>query len=289
MRKTENNHATSVMGRTADDGHHLDLLNLIPSLIAYIDKDLCYQYVNSAYERWIGLDSNAIIGKSISEVLGNDMLVYLKPYIDFVLSGNPVRFENKMYNKAGLRYLDVSLTADFNKQGTVKGYAVHINDITDKKKTEVELKDYVETASIGLHWVNANGIIIWANQAELNMLGYEREEYIGRHISEFHADQQTIDDILRRLADKEIINRCEAVLKHKDGSTRQVSINSSVLWEDSMFIHTRCFTIDITEQKHATLALKESEARYKELLQLLPAAIYTCDAEGRVQLFNQTR
>lgn len=288
MRAIKNIHTpVSSLGSKTGNVRHPELLNLIPSLIAYVDKDLHYQYVNSAYEKWIGMKADAIIGRNISEVLGEETLVYIRPHINRVLSGDPVHFGNKMHHRDGVRYLDISLTPDFDEKHHVKGYSVHINDVTEKRRTEIELKDYVETASTGLHWVNAQGIIIWANEAELNMLGYTREEYIGHHISEFHAHQHAIGDILNRLANKETIHQYEAVMVCKDGSTRQVAINSSVLWENGEFIHTRCFTTDITEQKRAALALKESEARYKELMQLLPAAIYTCDSEGRVQLFNQ--
>lgn len=44
---------------------------------------------------------------------------------------------------------------------------------------------------------------------------------------------------------------------------------------------------DITERKHDQEALRLSQSRYRELIQSLPAAVYTCDAQGRIQLYNQ--
>ena len=58
-----------------------------------------------------------------------------------------------------------------------------------------ELSDFVENASIPLHWVDGSGIITWANQAELDALGFQYEEYVGQPISNFHADAAVIDDI----------------------------------------------------------------------------------------------
>ena len=55
------------------------------------------------------------------------------------------------------------------------------------RRTKQELSDFVENASVGMHWVGPDGVILWANSAELEMLGYTREEYIGRHIAEFHC------------------------------------------------------------------------------------------------------
>ena len=62
-----------------------------------------------------------------------------------------------------------------------------------------ELADFVENAVEGLHRVGSDGTILWANRAELQMLGYRWEEYVGRHIAEFHADPSTIDHILATL------------------------------------------------------------------------------------------
>lgn len=134
------------------------------------------------------------------------------------------------------------------------------------RRRERELADFIENASVGLHWVGADGSILWANQAELDMLGYTREEYIGRKIIEFHADEDVINDILRRLTNKETLYNYEARLRCKDGSIRHVLINSNVLWEDEKFVHTRCFTRDITVRKRAEEELQESKKQLEALL-----------------------
>jgi PAS domain S-box-containing protein len=116
---------------------------------------------------------------------------------------------------------------------------------------EQELLDLFEDDTIGLHCLDANGIIVWANQAELDLLGYTRQEYIGRPITDFYSDKGMIEDILQRLSRNETLNKYEAKLRCKDGSFRYVLINSNALWEDGKFSHTRCFTRDITEYKQA--------------------------------------
>ena len=111
--------------------------------------------------------------------------------------------------------------------------------------------DLFENGTIGLHFVGPDGIILNANQAELEFLGYTRDEYIGRHIAEFHVDAGVIDDILKRLTRKETLKNYEARLRAKDGSIKHVLISSNVLWKNGEFAHTRCFTRDITDRKHA--------------------------------------
>lgn len=116
-------------------------------------------------------------------------------------------------------------------------------------RSEGLLRDFVDNATVGLHWVQADGTIEWANDAELNLLGYTREEYVGHNIKEFHADAQRIDDILCRLTNNEEIHDYEAPIRTKDGSVKWVAISSNVLIENGTFIHTRCFSRDITGKK----------------------------------------
>ena len=141
-----------------------------------------------------------------------------------------------------------------------------LNNLEELRRRERELADFIENASMGLHWVGADGTILWANQAELDLLGYAREEYIGRSITEFHADSDVINDILFRLTNKETLHDYEARLKCKDGSIRHVLINSNVMWDEDKFVHTRCFTRDITERKRAEEELQKSKRQLEELL-----------------------
>ena len=154
------------------------------------------------------------------------------------------------------------------------------------RKSESNLRDFLENATIGMHWVGHDGRILWANQTELDLLGYTAEEYVGHHISEFHVDAPVIEDILHRLRGGEVLREYEAQLRCKDGSVRHVLIDSSALFEDGKFVHTRCFTRDISDRKQVEAQVRESERRFREMIDVLPAAIYTTDAEGRLTHFN---
>jgi|CXWL01.1.fsa_nt_gi PAS domain S-box-containing protein len=163
------------------------------------------------------------------------------------------------------------------KDGTGCAYRIAgiAEDITERKRVEQaltekthELSDFIEHATVSMHWVGPDGIILWANQAELNLLGYTCEEYIGHHIAEFHVDEPVIQDILDRLGRIEAVQEYAVRLWSKDGSIKDVLIDSSVLWKDGKFVHTRCFTRDITKRKRAEQALRESEGRLQEAQQL---------------------
>lgn len=127
-----------------------------------------------------------------------------------------------------------------------------------------ELEEFVNNASEGLHWVGPDGTILWANRAELEMLGYSKDEYVGRNIREFHADADGIEDIFVRLQQKDTLKNYPARLRAKDGSLRFVLINSNVLWRQGKFVHTQCFTRDITDLEMA----KQRAARVDEISEM---------------------
>ncbi len=285
---------TLSLNQELGENQFFHLLNSIPGMVAYADLKLQYVYVNKAYAGTFGKTPEELIGQTLAQVVSKDELDSIQIYIAGAFRGEQQNFIKQRITKYGPRTMEFVYCPDKSPNGLVKGFTIFINDITHIKTVEkelerktFELQDYVDNASIGLHWVDANGIIIWANKAELELLGYESHEYIGKHISEFHVVQEKINDILTRLTHNETLNKYECSLRCKDGSIRHVQISSNVLWENKKFIHTRCFTIDVTKEKLLYQALQESEFYFRGLIEDLPAALYTCDTEGKITFYNK--
>jgi PAS domain S-box-containing protein len=155
------------------------------------------------------------------------------------------------------------------------------------RRSEAELSDFFENATVGLHWVGPDGIILRANRTELTLLGYSREEYVGRPITDFHADKDVICDILNRLQAGQELHEYPARLKCKDGSIKDVLIDSSVLFRGEDFVHTRCFTRDVTENKRAAKELHEQQQRTHAILESITDAFCTFDSDWRFVYVNQ--
>jgi PAS domain S-box-containing protein len=125
--------------------------------------------------------------------------------------------------------------------------------LAETRRAKDDLEEFLENAVLGIHRVDRNGIIRWANPAELELLGYTREEYVGQPIANFHVDADVIDDILARLLRGETLHDYEARLRAKDGSIKHVAISSNVQRKNGEFMTTRCFTRDVTALKQAEL------------------------------------
>jgi PAS domain S-box-containing protein len=275
------------------------LFEQLPFAIYVCDQDgLVLRYNHRAAELWgrspkLGDPNERFCGSYKMFRPNGDLLPHHEcPMADVLRTGVSVRQQEVHIERPdgmrGIALVDIEAIKDGD--GNILGAVNCFQDITERKQAdealrsaEQTLRDFVENASVGMHWVGPDGIILWANRTELEMLGVTSEEYIGRHIAEFHADKLVIEDILDRLMKAETLRNYEARLRCKDGSIRQVLINSNVLWEDNKFVHTRCVTRDITERKRTeerekTLS-REVDHRAKNLLALVQATVQLTSAD----------
>lgn len=167
-----------------------------------------------------------------------------------------VELENRLQAERTLRETQIELERQVAELSRVR--AALERELAERREMEESLREndrrlrfFQENATVGLHWVDGEGMILWANAAELEMLGYAENEYVGHHISDFHADHSSIKDILGRLQRNEKLKNYEARLKCKDGSIKHVLIDSSVFWQNGRFVNTQCFTRDVTDKTRA--------------------------------------
>jgi PAS domain S-box-containing protein len=150
------------------------------------------------------------------------------------------------------------------------------------------ISDFIENALIGMHWVDIEGNIVWVNQAELNMFGYDRSQYIGQPLINFHVDRAKLTDLLQRVSRDESIHNCEAQIYCKDGSICDVSIDAHAFFKDGKFIHTRCFTRNITDQKQAEAAMRQNELKFRAIFDNTFQFVGLLDIDGIVLEANRT-
>jgi len=188
------------------------------------------------------------------------------------------------------RLIDDNVTPIRDEDGQIVGGVLTFRDVTDRRKAELarekserELADFFENASVALHWIGPDGVILRANQAELAMLGYTREEYIGQHISKFHVDRDVIDDALSRLLRGDSLSKFPARMRHRNGSIKKVFIDSNSLWDKGRFLHSRCLMFDVTEQKRE----EETRSLLAAIVSASDDAIVSTTLEGIILSWNQ--
>jgi len=115
---------------------------------------------------------------------------------------------------------------------------------------------FIQKSSIGIHAVSPDGIIKYANQFELDTLGYQEEEYVGHHVSEFQINEACLNDMMQKLGEfKNLVNYPSCV--HGKNEIKYILYNSSVYELNGEFVHTRCFGSEISKKIYEAL-LEES-------------------------------
>jgi PAS domain S-box-containing protein len=151
-----------------------------------------------------------------------------------------------------------------------------------------EAEDFFENSPVAFRLVAQDGTILRANRAELAMLGYGEAEYVGRNIAEFHADAETVQDIMARLARGETLDKRPARMLAKDGSIKHVLIASSAHFRDGKFVNSRCMSLDVTEWKLNEKTLWEQDERLKATYERANIGIVEVDAKGNRMRVNRT-
>lgn len=166
---------------SANSVHCSHILNSISFAASYIDKDLRFTYLNAACEKFLGKQSEAIIGKTIYEVLGKKPLEQMTAQ----LNGTVLSFETELRLGKSKHTAELTFTPDFNQEKEVCGYSVIINEITNNnrlnnlsnysedalRESEYQYRQLIEKLPVAIYTCDAQGYIQLYNQAAVDLWG----------------------------------------------------------------------------------------------------------------------
>jgi formate hydrogenlyase transcriptional activator len=263
-----------------------------------VPVDYKFLEVNSAFEHLTGLKSKTIIGKKVTEVISGiekDPADWISKYGKVALTGQEIRMEqyaqplNKWY----------SVLAFCPRKGQ---FATIFEDVTERKFAEKKLKDseeqirlLLDSTAEAIYGLDLKGNCTLVNQACLDFLGYtSTEDLLGKNMhslmhhtypdgSPYHQKEC---QIYQSFIQGEQIHVNDEVLWRADGTSFPVEYWSFPITRDGFIIGSVVTFLDITDRRRVEGALKDSEEKYRNLVETSQDLIFKFDSAGCFTYLN---
>jgi PAS domain S-box-containing protein len=211
-------------------------------------------------------------------------------------TGESYQFELELIRPNGdTCYVNAFGGAKYDSKGQVNGLFGTVQDITERKqaeeklqKSELKYRNLIEQAPYIIFVVDAEGNLLFVNQAGQKMLGYSEDELLKmKSVDTYPAGEMTIGNRrlkeMRALRAGEIMH-FERLMRRKDGKLFPVEISIGAL-EDG---NTHAIIRDITERKKAEKSLILEKENFRHSLDDSPLGVRIVTKEGNTIYCNQT-
>ena len=211
------------------------LVDQTPFMLTRCSRDLRYLFVSRPYADMLGRRREDIEGRPIAEIMGDEGLATIRPYVDQVLRGIRAEYETDVHFAGiGARTLRAVYTPDRDAHGQIVGWVASILDISDQKgarDARALVTSLVDSSLDAIITKDLNGLITSWNAAAQQLFGYAADEMIGKQILELiPVDRRSEEnEILAKLRNGERIEHFETVRVAKDGRRLDVSVTISPL------------------------------------------------------------
>ncbi|MBX5462149.1 MAG: PAS domain S-box protein [Steroidobacteraceae bacterium] len=243
------------------------LIDNAPVLLAYLDREHRYQFVNTAYYRRFGDATAQMVGQPAAAVLGEPLWSRIKAHREKVLTGEPVEYEVDVEHVPGNpQHMHVALNPARNAEGDVVGYVAAITDVTDRKRV-AEARDLlaaiVESSEDAIVSKTLDGRVTSWNRGAERLFGYAAEEMIGKTVpEELQAEEKAV---LERITRGERVARYETVRYAKDGRRLDVAVSTAPMHDHTgRIVGIANVARDISEAKAYERAVRRSEEALRE-------------------------
>lgn len=232
-------------------------------------------------------------------VKANQLLPWLDPDLDLFLKGNEFeRFLEKTVTIGDkTRHYEVGLMRMHDQNGDLSGYILNVNDVTVNrnaekalKQSEVRFRQIYENVPIMIHSIDSSGVIRNANVHWLSELGYTRDEVIGRNIEFIMTAESKVlfRTILPTFWSDGKISDVGYQYIRKDGSVRDVLLNSVAVYDPVWGMLSLSVVRDITERKTAREELLRAKEVWERTFDAVPDLIAILDDEFRIVKANKS-
>ena len=257
--------------------------------------DASIEYVNAAFTRATGYAYAEVVGRNPRFLnSGKTPADNYQSLWRTLLEGNAWHGEFHNRRKDGSEYAVLAkITPIRGDDGRITHYVAIEEDITEKKRSaeqldryrhhleelvEVrsrELSDLYDHAPCGYHSVDARGIVTRVNATELDLLGYSKEEFVGKRITAFltESSKELHARALGEFLKSGSVRNLQLEFLRKDGSALPVVVDSDLVRDpDGGFAYTRTTLVDNTERKENDRLLAVMQAELSRRAQDAEAA-----------------
>ncbi|WP_247236721.1 PAS domain-containing sensor histidine kinase [Telluribacter sp. SYSU D00476] len=278
------------------------LLQNIKEAILMLDKDGYIMYSNPAATSILGYTPDDLINNHLTKLYGDKEEAVKADYeIRESLKHGKYQVEGWKYTKTGSQvWCEMRLVPLYNEQNIHVGYSCTLLDMSERKKREIELRQSEERYRLmvegvrdyAIFMLNPTGHIITWNEGARRTKGYSSYEIIGKHFSTFY----TAEDLENGKPARELKIAIETGKYEEEGW--RIKKNGSVFWanvvitslfnEQNKHIGFSKVTRDLTERKENEESLRQSEERYRSLVeQVTDYGIFMLDERGRIISWNE--
>lgn len=265
----------------------------------YIVQNGKFVYVSELYKKITGYTDRKLIGSySLTNIYEADKEKVRQQAIQCLKEGRCEPYEYRFVTKSGAIIWVLETVASILFKGKRAALGSFI-DITERKRMEKKIrleeqlfKTITDQSSDIIVIVNREGIITYENPVVEKILGYKPEERIGGNGSEnIHPDDSgNVAEEFNKLLDdpNAPVVRSEVRLRHKNGhwlifeSMASSLLNNDTV--DAVIINLR----DITERKKSLEFLRESEEKYRTILENIQEGYFEVDLAGNLIFFNDS-
>ena len=262
----------------------------LPVLISYVDADQRFRFNNRAHEDWFGRKRKDMLGRPLRELLGEAGYEVVRPLIEAALKGERVSADVEVpHRDGGNRDVHVEYVPDRRKDGAVIGLFALVQDISERKRTEAELRESearfraIADCAPSPVWVTTETGIEFVNKAYVELAGLEAEALTGGKWMEIiHPDDLAEALALRAQAwETGESYGYDARFRRANGEERWMKVSCRPRLDASdRLVGYVGMAVDVTEARRAEAELRESEARFRAMADCAPAPVWVTNAEG---------
>ncbi len=278
------------------------LLDSIPDLVFFKDRFGNYIGCNAAFESYIGLTCNELVGKTDFDLVSPELAARFEQNDHLVMSkGIPRHFEQALsYANGRQAFVETSLSPLKAEAGEIIGLIGVCRDITDRKNAEQSLRANeekldlaIKSAQLGIFHIDFNEHRRYYDKQVCRMLGLSPEDFGGTEEELFRLlhpeDRSIITTALQRTVEENVPYAPDFRIIRPDGSLHFLSVRGR-LQRDNEGKPLQLIGVawETTQQRQAEQALQEREELYRALAEASQDFIFLIDRSMTIKYVNKS-